>query len=120
MKRICFIACLCGVIGLSAFALMYRPLVFAQGITQDPTKETPELKKKPSPGFEDDQNPQCITATQEAKLVASIVESYSRRLGTCSISNPNFRNDCSLEFRRVVQSYNQYQLAVSRVRNHCS
>jgi len=93
-------------------------LVLAQG-TEEKTKETQD-QKKPSPGFEDDdQSAMCLSATRQAKVVASIVESYSRRLGACATSNPNFRNDCSVEFRAVVQSYNQFQLAVSSRRNYC-
>jgi len=116
------IVCLCGIIVLFVSAVPYPPqrkLVLAQATGQDTTKEAQE-QKKPSPGFEDDdQSAMCLSATRQAKLVAAIVESYSRRLGACATSNPNFRNDCSVEFRAIVQSYNQYQLAVSSLRNYC-
>jgi hypothetical protein len=115
------IVCLCEIIVLFVLAVTYRAepkLVFAQG-TQETTKETQD-QKKPSPGFEDDdQSAMCLSATRQAKVVASILETYSRRLGACATSNPNFRNDCSVEFRGIVQSYNQYQLAVSSRRNYC-
>jgi len=100
---------------------LHRDLVFAQGPTNpSPSfeKTAPKDEKKPSPGFEQDQSGICLSATSNAKLLASIVENYSRRLGACSTSS--LRNDCSAEFRGVVQSYNQYQLAVSKVRNYCN
>ena len=112
---------------LSVLATPYLPrdLVFAQGSAKDEKKPSagfeetaPKNEKKPSPGFEQDQSGLCLSATGNAKLLASIVENYSRRLGACSTSN--LRNDCSAEFRGVVQSYNQYQLAVSKVRNYCN
>ena len=121
MRTICSIFCLSAVIILFHSADTDRPqgdIVFAQGLRQDTTKESKD-QKKPSPGFEDDQSAMCLSATQQAKLVASIVETYSRQLGACATSNPNFRNDCSAEFRRVISSYNQYQLSVSSVRNYC-
>ena len=112
---------------LSVLASPYlqRDLVFAQGRAKDEKKPSagfeetaPKDEKKPSSGFEQDQSGLCLSATSNAKLVASIVEHYSRRLGACSTSN--IRNDCSTEFRSVVQSYNQYQLAISKVRNYCN
>ena len=121
MTTIRSIVCLYVIIVLFVLTVSYRAepkLVFAQG-TEEKTKETQD-QKKPSPGFEDDdQSAMCLSATRQAKVVASIVESYSRRLGACATSNPNFRNDCSVEFRAVVQSYNQFQLAVSSRRNYC-
>ena len=102
-----------------------RDLVFAQGSTKAEKKSSagfeetaPKNENKPSLGFEQDPSALCQSATSNAKLVASIVENYSRRLGACSTSN--LRNDCSAEFRGVVQSYNQYQLASSKVRNYCN
>ena len=112
---------------LSVLVTPYLPrdLVFAQGSAKDEKKPSagfeetaPKNEKKLSPGFEQDQSGLCLSATGNAKLLASIVENYSRRLGACSTSN--LRNDCSAEFRGVVQSYNQYQLAVSKVRNYCN
>jgi hypothetical protein len=122
LKIICAIVGLFGIIGLLVLALAsysQANLSFAQSMTQDTTKETKDLKR-PSPGFEDDQSAMCLSATRQAKLLASIVESSSRRLGACSTSNPNFRQDCSAEFRGVVQSFNQYQIAISSVRNYCN
>lgn len=116
------IACLCGIIVLSLSAVTYRPegeLVFAQATRPDSAKETQDQKKN-SPGFEDDQgSAMCLSATRQAKLIASMVETSSRRLSACMISNPNFRDDCSGDFGRLVKSYNQYQFAVSSVRNYC-
>lgn len=112
---------------LYVLAALYlrREFVFAQGSSKAEKKSSsgfeetaPKKENKPSPGFEQDQSALCLSATSNAKLVASIVENYSRRLGACSTSN--LRNDCSAEFRGVVQSYNQYQLAASKVRNYCN
>lgn len=61
----------------------------------------------------------CLSATQQAKFVASIVESYARRLGVCAASNLSFQDDCAADFTRLRQSYNQYQLALASVRNYC-
>ena len=93
-------------------------IAFAQPSWQDSSKGAPE-QKKTSPGFEDDQSSMCLSATQQAKLIASIVEAYSRRLAACAVSNPSFRDDCSADFTRVVKSYNEYQFAISSVRNYC-
>jgi hypothetical protein len=105
-------------------------LAHAQAIKQDGTKDSPEQKqpssgfgspeqKQSSPGFEDDQSAMCQSATRQAKLIASVVETYSRRLAGCATSNPNFRDDCSMDFRRLANGYSQYQLAVASVRNYC-
>jgi hypothetical protein len=121
MKIIRSIAFLAGLLVMLLLPRMYRPeseIALAQATSQDTTKETQE-QKKASPGFEDDQSAMCLSATQQAKLIASIVDSYSRRLAACAISNPNFRDDCSADFGRLVKGYNQYQFAVLSVRNHC-
>jgi hypothetical protein len=117
LKSICSIVCISGVIALFLLAAPQTERVLAQA-KQDTTKETQE-QKKASYGFEDDQSGMCLSAIAQAKLVASIVESYSRRFGACTTSNPNFRDDCSVDFGRVIKSYNQYQFAVASVRNHC-
>ena len=118
MKSIYSIVCISGVIALFLLAAPQTERVLAQTKKQDTTKETQE-QKKPSSGFEDDdQSGMCLSAIAQAKLVASIVESYSRRFGACATSNPNFRDDCSVDFGRVIKSYNQYQFAVASVRNH--
>jgi hypothetical protein len=118
LKSICSIVCISGVIALFLLVALQTERVLAQAKKQDTTKETQE-QKKPSSGFEDDQSGMCLSAIAQAKLVASIVESYSRRFGACATSNPNFRDDCSIDFGRVIKSYNQYQFAVASVRNHC-
>jgi hypothetical protein len=119
LKSIYSIVCISGVIALFLLAAPQTERVLAQTKKQDTTKETQE-QKKPSSGFEDDdQSGMCLSAIAQAKLVASIVESYSRRFGACATSNPNFRDDCSVDFGRVIKSYNQYQFAVASVRNHC-
>jgi hypothetical protein len=115
------ILCLCAIVVLLILAVTDLPqseIVFAQGFGQDPKKEAQEPKKS-SPGFEDDQSALCLSAQRQAKQIASIVEAYSRRLAACATSNPSFRADCSIDFRRLVSSYNQYELAVSSVRNYC-
>jgi hypothetical protein len=122
MKTIWSIVCLCGIILLFLSAVTHRPeggFALAQATRPDSTKE-PQDQKKPSSGFEDDQgSAMCLSAMRQAKLIASIVENYSRRLGACTISNPNFRDDCSGDFERLARGYNQYQFAVSSVRNYC-
>lgn len=90
----------------------------AEGANPDLAKETKEQKRSSS-GFESGQSAMCLSATQQAKLAASIVESYSRRLGICAASNLSFQDDCSADFTRLRQSYNQYQLALASVRNYC-
>jgi len=121
MKTIWFVVCLYGIIVLFP-TISRRPeseIALAQATRPDSRKETQE-QKKPSSGFEDDQgSAMCLSATRQAKLIASIVDTYSRRLGSCAISNPNFRDDCSGDFERLAKGYNQYQFAVSSVRNYC-
>jgi hypothetical protein len=95
-----------------------EPIGMAQSTKQEATKDNQEQKKSSS-GFEDDQNTVCLSATRQAKMIASIVDSYSRRLAACAVSNPTFRDDCSTDFARLTRGYNQYQLAVSSVRNYC-
>jgi hypothetical protein len=96
----------------------FEPIAGAQSTKQEPMKEGQE-QKRPSSGFEDDQSAICLSATQQAKMIASMVDSYSRRLATCALSNPSFRDDCSADFGRLARGYNQYQVAVSSVRNYC-
>jgi uncharacterized protein YfbU (UPF0304 family) len=115
------IICLCAIIGLLILPVTEPPpgeIVFAQGVGQDATKATKEPKTT-FPGFDDEQNAMCLSYQRQAKQVASIVDAYSRRLGACATSNPNFRADCNIDFRRMVASYNQYELAVSSVRSYC-
>jgi hypothetical protein len=101
------------------FGRIERELAFAQSTKQEGTKDNQE-QKKPSFGFqEDDQNEMCLSATRQAKQLASLVDSYSRRLAVCATSNPNFRDDCFVDFGRLARSYNQYQVAISSVRNYC-
>ena len=90
----------------------------AQSTKQEATKDNQEQKKS-SFGFEDDQSAICLSATRQAKMIASIVDSYSRRLAACAVSNPSFRDDCSADFGRLARGYNEYQVAVSSVRNYC-
>ena len=94
-------------------------VALAQTSKQDQTKDSKEQKRNSS-GFEDDQSAMCLSATRQAKLMASYVEGFSRRLGACATSNPNFRDDCSVEFARLTKGYNEYQLAISSVRNYCN
>lgn len=102
--------------------LMIQPRRAEPGSTEGPsagaTKESKEQKRSSS-GFEIDQSAMCLSASQQAKLIASIVESYSRRLGACAVSNLSFQDDCSADFARLRQGYSQYQLALVSVRNYC-
>ena len=108
-----------GIIVLVLLAVNHRLVALAQTSKQDQTKDSKE-KKRNSSGFEDDQSAMCLSATRQAKLMASYVEGFSRRLGACATSNPNFRDDCSVEFARLTKGYNEYQLAISSVRNYCN
>jgi hypothetical protein len=123
LKIIGSILCLCGIFVLfilTATGLLQSEMVLAQGFGEDTKKETKDPKKN-SPGFEfeDEKSAMCLSAERQSKQVASIVEAYARRLGACATSSPNFRADCSIDFRRLVSSYSQYELAVSSVRNYC-
>jgi len=61
--------------------------MFLLKVLQNPSagfeQTAPKDEKKPSSGFEQDQSTLCLSATNNVKLVASIVEQYSRRLGAC-------------------------------------
>jgi len=121
LKTSCSIICLCGIIGLLILAVTEPPqgkIVFAQGPGQDATKATKEPQTT-FPRLEDEPNAMCLSVQRQAKQSASIVEAYARRLGACATSNPNFRADCNIDLRRVIASYNQYELAVSSVRSYC-
>ena len=114
MKRIFSTVLLTALVFLAAI----EPLGIAQSTKQEATKDSQEQKKS-SFGFEDDQSAVCLSATRQAKMIASIVDTYSRRLAACAVSNPNFRDDCSADFTRLARGYNEYQVAVSSVRNYC-
>ena len=114
MKEILSTVLLTGLVFFTALA----PLGMAQSTKQEATKDNQEQKKS-SFGFEDDQSATCLSATRQAKIIASIVDSYSRRLAACAVSNPSFRDDCSADFTRLARGYNEYQVAVSSVRNYC-
>ena len=105
---------------LTAFVFFtpFEPAGTAQSTKQENTKDNQEQKKS-SYGFEDDQSAICLSATRQAKMIASIVDTYSRRLAACAVSNPSFRDDCSADFTRLARGYNEYQVAVSSVRNYC-
>ena len=114
MKGILFAVLLTGLVLFTAL----EPLAMAQSTKQEATKDNQEQKKS-SFGFEDDQSAICVSATRQAKMIASIVDTYSRRLSACALSNPSFRDDCSADFTRLARGYNEYQVAVSSVRNYC-
>jgi hypothetical protein len=105
------------VTGFVFFSIL-ESLGTAQSTKQEVTKDNQEQKRSSS-GFEDDQSAICLSATRQAKMIASIVDSYSRRLAACALSNPSFRDDCSADFGRLARGYNEYQVAVSSVRNYC-
>jgi hypothetical protein len=122
LKNILFYLSRIGSIVLVFLAVSYclnSDLALAQASKQNQTKDSREQKGS-SFGFEDDQSAMCLSATRQAKLVASFLETYSRRLGACATSSPNFRDDCSVEFARLAKGYNDYQFAISSVRNYCN
>src|SRR5919109_2231088 len=88
-------------LGLLLAAFIVQPegrLLFAQAVKQETKKETQEQKKdRPQFDDQDDQSAVCQSAMQRAKLVASILETYSRRLSLCATSL-NFHDDCSTHF----------------------
>jgi hypothetical protein len=105
---------------LAITGIPQRGIVFAQGFGEETKKDSKDPKKtSPGFGFEEDDKSMCLSAERQAKQAASIVEAYARRLSACATSNPSFRADCSIDFRRLVSSYNQYELSVSSVRNYC-
>ena len=114
MKGNLFMVLLTGFI----FFATLEPIGMAQSTKQEATKDNQDQKKS-SFDFEDDQSAVCLSATRQAKMIASIVDSYSRRLAACALSNPSFRDDCSADFGRLARGYNEYQVAVSSVRNYC-
>ena len=122
LKNILFSISQVGIVVLVCLAVNHcldSHLALAQTSKQDQTKDSKDQKRN-SFGFEDDQSAMCLSATRQAKLMASYVEGFSRRLGACATSNPNFRDDCSVEFSRLTRGYNEYQLAISSVRNYCN
>lgn len=63
-------------------------------------------------------SPQCEDARSKAKGAASELADYSRRLRSCA-ENEDFADDCSSEYRRVKNSYSDYESAVSEVGSNC-
>ena len=102
--------------------LTYGP--FSQIVLAQETKQAAPKEKRnfeePAPDPDDERGgAMCISAKRQAGNLAALVTTYSRRLGACSMSDATFRNDCSAEFRAVVLGYNQYQIALSSVRQYC-
>lgn len=65
-----------------------------------------------------DKSPDCQDALSRAESSASELADYARRLRNCAESQ-NYNDDCSSEFRRVKNSYSDYESAVSSVGSYC-
>ena len=61
---------------------------------------------------------ECHDARRQAQSAASELASYSRRLQNCAESG-DLSDDCSSEFRRVRNSYQDYESAVSSYSSEC-
>ena len=120
MKTIRSMAFLIGLFGLIVVLDTFIPCCEGSGLlfAQDTKKNTENQKSEERAKPEEYQSAACLSALQQAKLVASILETYSRRLTSCAASL-NVRDDCSTDFGRVRRIYSQYELAVSSVRNSC-
>ena len=120
MKTIRSIALLIALFGLNVVLDTFIPffegsgLLFAQDTKKNPENQKSEDRAQP----EEHQSAACLSALQQARLVASILETYSRRLTSCAASL-NLRDNCSTDFGGVRRAYSQYELAVSSVRNYC-
>jgi hypothetical protein len=66
----------------------------------------------------DDKSPDCQNAISRAESSSSELADYARRLRNCAESQ-NYNDDCSTEFRRVKNSYGDYESAVSSVGSYC-
>lgn len=66
----------------------------------------------------DNKSPDCQDALSGAESSASELADYARRLRNCAESQ-NYNDDCSTEFRRVRNSYSDYESAVSSVGSYC-
>ena len=65
-----------------------------------------------------DKSPDCQDARSRAESSASELADYARRLRDCAESQ-DYNDDCSSEFRRVKNSYSDYESAVSSVGSYC-
>lgn len=65
-----------------------------------------------------DKSSDCQDALSRAESSASELADYARRLRSCAESQ-NYSDDCSSEFRRVKNSYSDYESAVSSVGSYC-
>lgn len=63
-------------------------------------------------------SPNCEDSRSKAKRAASELADYSRRLRSCA-ENEDFSDDCSTEYRRVKNSYSDYESAASEVASNC-
>ncbi len=106
----------CLIVVLDTFILCFEwsGLLFAQDTKKNTDNQKSEERAEP----EEYQSAACLSDLQQAKLVASILETNSRRLNSCAASL-NFRDNCSTDFGGVRRAYSQYELAVSSVRNYC-
>jgi len=64
------------------------------------------------------ESPDCQDALSRAESAASELADYARRLRNCAESQ-DYKDDCSSEFRRVKNSYSDYESAVSSVGYYC-
>lgn len=60
----------------------------------------------------------CREAKEQAGAAASELADYSRRLRNCAEAQV-YSDDCSSEFRRVRNSFSEYESAVSYVGSVC-
>lgn len=62
---------------------------------------------------------ECRDSLSQAESAASELADYARRLRNCAEAK-DFSEDCSTEFRRVKNAYDDYEDAVSSVSSYCN
>lgn len=68
--------------------------------------------------YGNDKSSDCQDALSRAESSASELADYARRLRNCAEAQ-NYSDDCNSEFRRVKNSYSDYESAVSSVGSYC-
>ena len=62
---------------------------------------------------------ECKDAKEQAESYRSDLESYTKRLYNCVVSN-DLTDDCYSEFRRVKSAHSDFESAVSNVNSYCN
>ena len=85
-------------------------------------QETKEVmiiyQRQKAQAYGNDKSSECQDALSQAENNASGLANYARRLRNCA-ETQDYSDDCSSEFRRTKNAFNDYESAVSSVGSYC-